>query len=206
MSNIDLVELANFCQRRNQEKYNSDNKYYIGTIFVAITEDGSVLTSTTYHILKNAEQCILIHKRRELAIKYYYFWYDVEYINKEGQVLENRLDDNFILKIGACNGFDNQIMFLRYEDNPINSSLEVYSCREPWEKNIVKVWNLYTRVKDIQSAKEIKLIADLFKKDEQILALEKQIEDFTFTNYQLEQERNQYKDLLEDIKEIISEK
>jgi hypothetical protein len=67
-----------------------------------------------------------------------------------------------------------------------------------------KVWELYTRLKDVPTEKEIKLIADLFRKDEKILELEKEIEDFKFTNHLLEQERNQYKELLDEIKEALN--
>ena len=45
---------------------------------------------------------------------------------------------------------------------------------------------------------------ELFQKDEKIIELEKQIEDFKFTNHLLEKERDQYKELLDEIKASFS--
>jgi len=58
----------------------------------------------------------------------------------------------------------------------------------------------------VKSEKEIELIVKLFNKDETILELEKEIEDFTFLNKLLKQERDQYKDLLKEIGDIIKNK
>lgn len=200
MADIDFMELATYCQNRYKEKHNTIENKYVKTLFVAITKEGTVLTSTTPHVLRNAEQCILIHESSELAVTRYYSWYHVEFIDKTGEVYDERLDGKFTLQIGACGGYADQEMWLDYGKNTI------YSCRTPWEKNIVKIWNLYSRVKDLQSAKEINIIADLFKKDEKILELEKQVENFKFTNHLLEQERNQYKSLLDEVKQIIDKK
>ena len=68
---------------------------------------------------------------------------------------------------------------------------------------MAKVWQLYSRVWGIESANEIRLIAELFKKNEKILELEKEIEDFRFSNRLLEQEREQYRDLLNEIRQIV---
>ena len=66
------------------------------------------------------------------------------------------------------------------------------------------MWELYTRLKEVSLSKEIELISDLFRKDEQVLTLEKEIEDFKFSNNLLKQERDQYKELLDEIKEITN--
>ena len=55
----------------------------------------------------------------------------------------------------------------------------------------------------MKSTNEIKLVASLFKKNETILELKKEIENFKFTEYLLEQERNQYKRMLDEIKEMV---
>jgi hypothetical protein len=200
MTDIDFIELANYCQNSFKEKHNTRDDYYVKTLFVAITNEGDVIVSTTPHILRKAEQCILIHERSTLAYKYHYLWYHVEFINKDGVVYDQRLDGKFTLSIVPFNGLDNQVMSLKYDNNTI------YSCKEPWEINIIKVWNLYSRVKDLKSLEEIKLIVNLFQKDDKILELEKEIEDFKFTKHLLEQERNQYKSLLDEIKQIVENK
>ena len=69
---------------------------------------------------------------------------------------------------------------------------------------MAKIWKFYQKVKDISSEKEVKTIADLFRKDEKILELEKEIEGFKYENYLLEQQRNEYRDLLDEIKEMVS--
>ena len=88
-------------------------------------------------------------------------------------------------------------MWLNYNNQTI------YSCKRPWENSIGKVWKLYTRVMGLKSTEEIKLIASLFERDEKILELEKQIEDFKFTKHLLEQEKKQYMSLLDELKQII---
>lgn len=197
MTNIDFIELAIYCQNRYKEEHNSDKDRYVKTLFVAITKEGDILTSTTPHVLRDAEQCILIHERSTLALTNHYLWYHVEFINMDGIVLDERFDEQFTLHIGPFNGFSNQIMWFNYNNQTI------YSCKKPWENTIGKVWKLYTRVKDLKSTEEIKLIASLFERDEKILELEKQIEDFKFTKHLLEQEKKQYKLLLDELKQII---
>lgn len=197
MTDIDFIELAIYCQNRYKEEHNSAKDRYIKTLFVAITKEGDVLTSTTPHVLRNAEQCILIHERSELALTRHYLWYHVEFINRDGIVLDRRLDEQFTLYTGSCNEYSNQVMWLNYNNQTI------YSCKRPWENSIGKVWKLYTRVKGLKSTEEIKLIASLFERDEKILELEKQIEDFKFTKHLLEQEKKQYKSLLDELKQII---
>lgn len=93
---------------------------------------------------------------------------------------------------------------MAYDDNGIKKYL--YKHPAPWESSVEKVWKLYSRVKDLDSLAKIQLVAELFEKDEKILELEKQIEDFRFTKYLLEQERNQYKGLLDEIQQLIDNK
>ena len=60
MADIDFMELAIYCQNKYKEEHNSSEDRYVKTLFVAITTEGDVLTSTTPHVLRNAEQCILM--------------------------------------------------------------------------------------------------------------------------------------------------
>ena len=197
MTDINFIELAEYCQRRYKEEKNSDNKKYISTLFVAITKEGEIIPSTTPHILKDAELCILLHRS---TYKNNYYWWDslqFEFINSNGVILD-RFDDKFKLVAGSYNVEENRLkLSLKYKENSI------YSFSENWENSIIKVWKLYLMLKDIKTYEEIKLITDLYQKDEKILELENQIEDFKFSNYLLEQERNQYKSLLDEIKQIV---
>ena len=199
MDKIDFVELAKYCQESFKNEHNTQNDKYVGTIFVAIFSD-TVLTSRTPHILKNAEKCILIHEYTQLAVTNFYSWYTVEIIDQNGCVLKDRIDDEFELKTFAAGGFANQRMELSARGKTF------YSCGTPFESNIKTMLKLYSRIKDIKSMKERMLVADLFCKDNTILELEKQVEDFKFSNKLLECERNQYQHLLEEIKKMVFDK
>ena len=195
MEKIDFIELATYSTNRYKESHSDNGVRYGGTLYVAIDEDNNVKCSKTPHILRNAVQCLLIHCKLELAVTNWYSWYNVEYINEEGCVLDSNLGNKFELYTLASGSYSNQMMRLTYNE------MELYSCYTPWEDNIGKIWRLYCEVKDLESVNEIKLVASLFRKDETILELKKEIENFKFTEHLLEQERDQYKELLDEIKE-----
>ena len=181
MADIDFIELANYCQNRYKEKNTSDKRRYGNTSYVAITKDDEVIHSATPHALKMAEQCILLHYASEITSSGSWNRYLTQFIDKNGIVYNNRFDENFEL----CLDYDS--LSLKYEN--------CYIAKYPRtnENSIKKLWKLYSRVKDIKSSKEI-------------LELEKQIENFKFTNYLLDQERNQYKSLLDDIAKMVENK
>lgn len=201
MADIDLMELATYCQNEYKENNTSDKRQYINTLFVAITEGGEVITSATPHVLKKAEQCVLLHFSIESTSRGRFSEHQFQYINKDGVVHNNRLDNKFYLYTMYSSRVS---LGLAYKDNDINKNL--YQHPTPWEICIEKVWKLYTRVKDLDSFAKIQLVAELFEKEEKILDLERQVENFRFTNYLLEQERNQYKSLLDNIKQIVENK
>lgn len=200
MDRIDFVELASYCTNKYRESHNTNSNSYAGTLYVAILENNQVLCSRTPHVLKNAEKCILVHQRDQLAVSNYYYWYNIDYIDENGCVSNGNLGDGFSIDVSAWGSFSNQIMSLDYNGS------HLFWCGVPFEDHMPKVWELYTRLKDIPAEKEIKLIADLFRKDEKILDLEKEIEDFKFTNHLLEQERNQYRELLDEIKDALNKR
>jgi hypothetical protein len=96
--------------------------------------------------------------------------------------------------------YDSLKIELSYKEN------QLFKCGEPFDKNILKIWNLYTTIMNMTSVSEMMLVVDAFEKDERILELERQIEDFKFTNNLLERERDQYKDMLDEIKELLNQK
>lgn len=197
MTDINFIELAEYCQTRYKENHTSNDAKYISTLFVAITKDGEIIPSETPHILRNAEKCILFHTSSYLS-NYDNSWYTefkFQFINNDGVVSNNRLDDKFELRVNYLRG-----TCLYYKEN------EIFSVPKPWENGIVKVWKLYLKIKDLKTYEEIILTTDLYRKDEKILELENQIEGFKFAKSLLEQERNQYKSLLDEIKQIIEKK
>ncbi len=194
----DFVVIATYCQNRYKESLNGTKKKYSRTFFVKIDEKGDVSVSTTPHILYNAVSCILIHEHMELAVSCWYAWYKVEFINSKGETLDNKLDDVFKIDTFQQKAFSNQRMALRDDQN------EYCNFGRPWEKHLQSIWNLYLRLKDAETPSERKLIADLFSKDEKIQQLVEQNKNLEFTNILLEKERDQYKDLLNEIQALIN--
>ena len=197
MEKISFVELATFCTDKYREAHSSNTNSYAGTLYVAIYEDNSVLCSKTPHVLRDCEKCILVHRRDTLAITNSYYWYDIEYIDEKGCVFEGNFGNGFGLDVHASGQYWNQVMCLTYNNT------NLYRCKPPFEDHMAKIWNLYSRLKELSSPTEIKLIAELFQKDEHILELEKEFEDFKFSNRLLEEERNQYKELLDELKNLV---
>ena len=200
MGEINFIELATFCQNEKREVYEKmANTDYVHTIFAAITEDNKVLTSRTAHILSNAHKCILIHVRSTRAISNWYNWYDVQFINEHGQVLEDALDDEFSLEVCAYGGYANQRIDLSAD------GMQYYSAAMPCDNTIADIWELYHSLKDTKTATERELISDLFRKDRTILELKKEVEDFKFKTQLLEDEKAMYKELIKEIQSIVKQ-
>ena len=91
-------------------------------------------------------------------------------------------------------------MYLRY-----GKQTDLYWFSWPSEQEkLRKLWELYTKVKDINNAAEIELIAKLFRQDDRVFELTKEVEELKFSNMLLEQEKQQYKGLLDEIKEMFN--
>lgn len=114
MKEVDFVELATYCQNQFKERLTAQEEKYIGTTFVSISDNNEVKFSKTPHVLSKATQAILIHEKSKLALKYWYSWYEVGFVDPEGCVHESRLDGNFRLNVAAWGSNINQIMYLRY--------------------------------------------------------------------------------------------
>ncbi|MDD3667637.1 MAG: hypothetical protein PHY75_02660 [Bacteroidales bacterium] len=194
MEGIKLIEMAKYCQEKYKADFSDSKKSkYVNTLFAAIYADNSIKCSYTPHILQNATKCILIHKK----LSNWYSWYHVEYIDSDGAVLEGNLGNGYRLSIAACCTYDNQIMSL-YKDD-----YEVTECRPPFEDHLQSIWHLYNRCQECSSISEIKLLSRLYNKELDTSILTQKIEDLNLTNKLLEQERDQYKDLLERIKALV---
>jgi hypothetical protein len=193
MGKVNFVELATYCTNRAKEARSAWGGKYERTHYVCILEDNTVKYSMTPHVLRDAYQCILMHERSEIPISNLYYWYEFEYINPEGCVFASDSENDFDL-ISYKRKQSASFIQLRYKkNNTLYSNL-----------NIQKVWELYSKIKDIPSETEMKLVVDLFRKDEKLFELEKQIQDFSFSNQLLKRERDQYKELLDEIKASFS--
>lgn len=166
--NIDFVELGKYCQTEYKTSLDGKENKYIKTLFVAIKDDNSVLISTTPHILTNASKCLLIHERSSLAITNWYLWYRVQFINENGEVFVNRIDDEFELSISACGSYDNQYLNL-------SADHRVYCSWKHHGKNVLNQCGICILDSKTNSKSERELIASLFWKNQEILELEKRI-------------------------------
>ena len=199
--NTNFVELGTYCQTEYKKNLHPNNEKYVKTLFVAIMHDDSILMSTTPHILSNASKCLLIHERLALAVTNWHSWYLVQYINQKGEVLDNRLDDDFILTTIICGSYDNQLLSL------VENQHSYCYFRAPWtEKTIKSIWNLYVTLKKATTVSERRLIGSLYDKDQSILELEKEKQDLEFQVRLLEQEKNMYKGILNEIKDMLDRK
>ena len=192
-------EIAKFCVNRYKESFDADDKYnfYVDTLYVAIDRCGFLTCSTTPHVLHEASECLLIHRRRSLAVTNSYDWYKIEYIDEEGAVTDGVLKKEFRLWTGASGSYSNQIIQLQNENRIL------YTCYCPFETNLQHLWDAYGRFRKAKSDAEIELLDELIEKDEKILDLMREVEGFKFSNYILKKERNQYKKLLNEIKEMV---
>lgn len=201
MAEIDFIELAKYCQKKNREAHTVDGERYGETLFVSIEDGDALRYSTTPHILCNARQCILVHYWSALAVTNWYSWYQVEFIDSDGCVHGSKLDENFKMSVSSWGTYSNQIMSLSYAGE------DLYWFKwNHWDydkEKFSKAWELYLRLKDIKTVSEIKLIAELYRKDDKILELEQKNEDLKFSNILLKQEKEQYQELLDEIKEIV---
>lgn len=197
MGKIDIIELATFCTNRHKESVEGDTCRYSSTLFVKITDDDSITISTTPHFLYDAVKCVLVHERYVKAVSKWHYWYHVEVINNDGEVLDGKLDDEFELKIDYTGNFDNQRLYLSDVNN------FYYDC--PWQVDeIKKVWSLYLRLRTTKNKEERKLISQLYKDDNKILDMESEIECLTFQNELLRKEKEMYKELIDHISTMFS--
>ena len=197
MGKVDFIELAEYCVKKAKEVPSYVIKHYESTQFVCISKDNIVKCSMTPHILQDAYQCILMHKMRDNNDT----WYEFDFINEEGSVKASYLDDIFILSSERTRRDKPIIIIKEHWVNELGVDQYHMLCSSD---DICKIWEIYSRIKGVSSKTEWELIVELFKNNEKISDLEKQIEDFKFTNYLLEQERDQYKDMLDEIKDLIN--
>ena len=193
--NIDFVELGTYCQTEYRKTLNHLTDKYRKTLFVAIKDDNSISVSATPHILSNASKCIMIHERLSLAISNWYSWYVVQFINENGEVLVNRIDNDFELHTVSCGGYDSQWLELCADNRTY------YSCKAHWKEDDIKsIWELYVKLKQATTKCERNLIASLFEKYKTILEWEKADQNLERKTQLLENEKIMYKEILHDIK------
>ena len=198
MSNINFLEIATYCVDRFKNSLVNQNRQYVKTLFFAINEKNEILCSSSPHVLQYASQCILIHVESRKGQTIWHSFFQLEYIDVNGCVRDSNLDDGFTLNISWSGNWDKQRLYLDY------NGTTMYSNQGPWEVQIPIAWNLYQNLMQAKTETERRLILYLFEKDQSILQLKKEVADFQFYNHLLQQQRDQYKGLLDEIKQLIT--
>ena len=162
MEQIDFIELAEYCVKKAKEVPSYVIKHYEKTLYVSISEDNSVKCSMTPHILRDAYQCILMHKMTD----YNDTWYEIEFINENGCVKVSYLDDIFILSSERTKRDKPLIILKEHWVNKVGVDEYHMLCSSD---DICKIWDIYSRIKDVSSKSEWKLIVEMFKSNEKIV-------------------------------------
>ena len=202
---MELLDLAIRQAKLNKEKYSEPHEKYVDTTYIAIQEDNHVVCSIDPIVLENAKLCILVHRRSILAETNYYDWFDVEYINGNGEPpFKESIDKEFRLYVRPRETYRNQILHL------VSSDGIDYECCPFWNNTasikdcFQSMWNLYNELKKASCTKERTIIVRLYEQDEKILQQKKEIANFSYANALLEKERDMYKGLLDEIKNLLT--
>lgn len=201
MSNIDFVSLAKQCQETIKGKTTiPECGKYDKTFFISISDNNIVTHSIDPEILKNAKRCILIHRSEEKTYKKWYSRYYFQMIDENGCIHEEEIDDNFSMDIQQPTSSQDTKLSL-YKDDTI-----IYSCYPPYEKEIAKFWKVYLKARECTTLKEAELLCQLIEKDNEILELQRENDGLQYARALVTMERDQYKTLLEEIRQLVSER
>lgn len=204
---MNIVDSAIQRVEQTKEKYDKMAYHtYNGTTYVAIQDGERVLCSIDHSVLENAKQCFLLHKNTNVQYYYggykeYFINYTLEYINEYGEISNGNLDDGLCVSVSVIDG---EWLYLKC------SSGVIYQCKMSFintasiRDGFQSIWNLYNELKKVETPKEMAIIVELYKKDETILQQKREIANFSYANALLENERDMYKGLLDDIRNIIN--
>lgn len=204
---IDFVELAKYCKEEKKTSSGERETYY-GTKYAAIFDDDSMIVSTTPHILKKANRCILIHEMSYLAVTLTYDCYSVQILNKDGVVTERDLGDDFM--IGITRGRFNYVpeMYIDYQDKVLFRTRTDFNGKNiwKWERILPDVWKLYLRLKkECANFHEMEMLCHIVRKDNEIVDLNEKLDQEKYRNQQRDLQIQAYKSLLDEIKNIVEQ-
>lgn len=185
---------------RHAEKYKEENKgLHVDTIYLAIQEDDNIICSKDPFIMGNAKHGFLVQGFSKWADPITYDEIVVEYISEDGARSLNKDFNVYVKRYAYTRGHK---LFLTsdgicYECCPSWNNTE--SVRESFQS----VWSLYNELKKVETMSERITVFRLYEKDEKIFQQKKEIDNFSYANALLEKERDMYKGLLDDIKELL---
>lgn len=200
--NIYTVAKSRRCDVENEINSKGNSFKYKTTEYFLINREGKLLESETPDALQRDDvcQCIMIHEYAKLERTNSYSWYYVDFIDENNCVHRDKLDERFRLNVDYKDKFANQIIYL-CAGNRI-----VYEHRWPCPERMSLIWELYQRSKLLQTDVEAQVLGKIAMQDESILKLESELSNVKLLNQLLQRERDQYKSMLDEIKELIQKK
>ena len=201
---IDFVEIAkNVVLEFKAEYDNQKDCDFVGyQLYVSIMEDGSIQTSTRPNVLSKGKECLIILTHSDLAVTNYYRWYVIKYIDENGNVHNGYFSNGWHIEITSWGQFSNQILSLSKDNESLFSESQA-PWENPWDEPFHRLWDFYQLVSQCSSMEEVKFIADNYELKEKIKKQNEEISALDFVKKKLEMERDQYRSLFKEMKEMI---
>ena len=201
---LSFYNLAKLCQEKFEKQINAQGKdfKYLDTLFAAIDDKDCILVSETPEILlkEDVYQFIMIHRHIRNEVSRWYSWYTVEFVDHNKSVHTEKFDERFSINVNYHEHFYNQWIHLKV------GGKRIFQCRWPNESCLQAIWNLYQRCKSVKTDREAELLGELAMMDESVLSLQQDLANANYSVQLLTKERDQYKSLLDEIKDLIHDK
>jgi len=209
---VDLVELATYCQEKFKEKLAEIGREYVKTQFFSRSGGSNIkgydviITSSTTHIFEQSGEGLLVHVSKMDGTTFL----DFEYIKVDGSVIENEL----------CHTRDSlgrapsrrytlsakQIEGTQFVIEMSLDSVPLITFVGNWEDQVLKAYKLFHHLVFARTDIELHYIIEAYEQDERIQNLEQaRIENECISRI-LQNEIDQYKGLLYDIKNLLNSK
>lgn len=171
-------------------------------LYISLLENGSIQTSTRPNVLNKGKECIIILTHSDLAVTNYYRWYVIKHIDENGNVHNGYNSNGWHIEISPWGQYSNQVISLS-KDNQNLFSEHQGPWENPWDEPFHRLWDFFLLVNKCSSMNEVELIAENYELKEKISKQDEEICGLDFVRKKLEMERNNYRALLKEIKEII---
>lgn len=178
-------------------------RYYVhNPLFVSIDEEEQIRVSFLPDVLNGAKECMIIltYNNKNQGSIYYYPHYKVFRIKDDGMVQEGYSKEGWKINItGTYYTSPSQIQLSK-------DKTSIFCSHWKGEESLYEVWSVYKKCKECETATEAKLIGKNSQLLEEIETLRGKNKELEFLNKIAETTKNQYKDILEEIKSLLEEK
>ena len=212
MENIDFGKVA---KERTDEIVelcnNNSRKKYVKTFYVAVDDTNHIKLGMTPDTLIGAHRCLLIHEWKEKAVSIWYDTYKVHYIDESGVCSDGIIDKDYRIGIEPSRFNVPSKMFLYRKKTCVFSSDADLSGRSHysfgWEPILSDVWNLYLKCKqECHTEKEALMLRDIVNMTNSNRILKERLSEAEYEKMVAQKERDVYKQMLDEIKELVCHK